>query len=119
VTADAGGAIPYTVQNGHVRFFAGTPGNYRLQAGDREIAYSLTLPEAGDATWIPPARAAKGLPRLNRGRGAVTDLWPWLALAGTLGLIVEWILYGRGRRQAWSYRRAVEARTRVLQKKAS
>ena len=27
-----------------------------------------------------------------------TDLWPWLALAGGLGLLAEWVLYGRFRR---------------------
>jgi hypothetical protein len=27
-----------------------------------------------------------------------TDLWPWLALAGGIGLLVEWVLYGRFRR---------------------
>jgi hypothetical protein len=27
-----------------------------------------------------------------------TDLWPWLAIAGGLGLLAEWVLYGRFRR---------------------
>lgn len=119
VQADQGGAIPYAVQNGHVRFFAGTPGNYRIQTGDREIVYSLTLPQVGDTAWTIPPRVAKGLPRFNRPSASVTDLWPWLALAGAAGLFTEWILYGRGRRQAWHYRRAPEARVRVLTKKAS
>lgn len=119
VASDSGRTIPYTVQNGHVRFFAGTPGNYRVQAGDLEIAYSLTLPEVGETTWDAPARVPRGLPRFTRAGAPVTDLWPWLALAGTLGLVLEWVLYGRGRRQAWIHRRAVQTRTRVLQKKAS
>jgi hypothetical protein len=119
VGADSGRPAPYTVQNGHVRFFAGTPGNYRLQAGDREIAYSLTLPDVGETLWSVPARVARGVPRGSRSDVSVIELWPWLALAGTLGLILEWILYGRGRREAWMHRRTVEMRTRVLQKKAS
>ena len=119
VGADSGRPTPYTVQNGHVRFFAGTPGNYRLQAGDREIAYSLTLPDVGETSWNVPARVPRGLPRVSHADVSVIDLWPWLALLGMLGLIVEWILYGRGRREAWIHRRAAQTRTRVLQRKAS
>jgi hypothetical protein len=119
VGADSGRSAPYTIQNGHIRFFAGAPGNYRLQAGDREIAYSLTLPDVGETIWKVPARVIKGLPRASRADVSIVELWPWLTLAGTLGLLLEWILYGRGRREAWMHRRTVEMRTRVLQKKAS
>jgi hypothetical protein len=27
----------------------------------------------------------------------VTDIWPWLALLGGAGLLIEWLLYGRFR----------------------
>ncbi len=119
VSSDTGRAVPYTVRNGLVRFFAGTPGSYRVQGGDHEYAYSLTLPEVGDAHWNVPARVAKGLPRAGPAAGVIYELWPWLALAGALGLLIEWLLYGRGRRGASVRRAAVETRSRVLQRKAS
>jgi hypothetical protein len=119
VAADSGQAIPYTLQNGNIRFFAGTPGNYRVQAGGREIAYALTLPEVGDGRWEPPAKASHGLPASAPADTHITELWPWLTLAGTLGLLIEWILYGRGRRGGSVQRRTVNTRAKVLQRKAS
>ncbi len=119
VAADNGRAIPYTVQNGNIRFFAGTPGSYRVQAGGREIAYSLTLPEVGETRWEPPARAVQGIPHTPGGDARITELWPWLALAGTLGLLVDWILFGRGRRAGAVRRPSVNTRAKVLQRKAS
>ena len=119
VTSDASTSVPYTVQNGRLRFFAGSPGNYRVQAGDREMAYSLTLPELGDVRWDIPARVRKGVPRTMQASASVMDLWPWLALLGAAGLLIEWIYFGRGRREASIARRRVQARAKVLQKKAS
>jgi hypothetical protein len=120
VTSDtAGSAVPYSLHRDLLRFFAGTPGNYRVQAGDREIAYSLTLPDVGDSTWTLPAKVRRGVPRSLGAEVSVVDLWPWLALAGAAGLLVEWILYGRGRREAWLRRRTTPVRTKVLQRKAS
>ena len=119
ITSDAAPSVPYTVQNGHARFFAGAPGNYRVQSGDREIAYSLTLPELGDVRWDIPARVRKGLPRNMPAGDAVHDLWPWLALLGAVGLWIDWIYFGRGRREAKIHRGKMQARVKVLQKKAS
>lgn len=119
VTADDGQAIPYSVAKDQVRFFGGTPGTYRLQAGDREMVYSLTLPEVGETSWTVPSRVARGIPRITRMGVNVTELWPWLALAGAFGLAVEWMLFGRGRRAARGLPRAIQQRSKVLQKKAS
>ncbi len=120
VTSDTdNGLVPYSLHDEHLRFFAGIPGNYRLQAGDREIAYSLTLPDIGDATWKIPPGVRKGVPRSLGIEVQVFDLWPWLAIAGAIGLLVEWILYGRGRRETWMRRRTAPVRTKVLQRKAS
>ncbi len=119
VSSDDGRAVPFTVENDHLRFFASAPGTYRAQAGDREIGYSLMLPDVGDSQWTIPAGVRRGLPRVSRVRASVADLWPWLALAGAAGLLLEWFLYGRGRREAWGARRKVQTRSRVLQRKAS
>jgi hypothetical protein len=89
--------LPYALDGGNLRFFAGTPGIVRVIAGDREMVFSLTLPELAGAKWAPPAGARRGVPRAAEAPPAFAELWPWLALAGALGLLVEWILFGRGR----------------------
>ncbi len=69
----------------------------RVKAGEREIVYSLTLPEVGDAQWTAPVGARKGIPARSLGGAIARDVWQWLAAAGALLLAVEWMLYGRGR----------------------
>ena len=65
--------------------------------GDREMVYSLTLPDVGDAAWSVPATVRTGIPRAVLGDAAPRDLWPWLAVLGGLGLLADWLLYGRSR----------------------
>jgi hypothetical protein len=60
--------------------------------------YSLSLPELWDARWTPPAEAKSGIPRFAAIVETSSDLWPWLALLGAAGLVLEWFLYGRFRR---------------------
>ncbi len=60
VTAEDGTALPFTVHDNAIDFFAGAPGAVRVAAGDREYMYSLTLPELSDAKWKPPANAHEG-----------------------------------------------------------
>jgi hypothetical protein len=60
--------------------------------------YSLTLPQLWDSKWEPPAQAVKGIPRVAAALDGSGDIWPWLAVMGGLGLLIEWILYGRFRR---------------------
>ena len=98
VTADDGSAVPFTMRERTLNFFSGTPGGVKVVAGDREYLYSLTLPELWESKWTPPADARLGVPRFREIVESSTDLWPWLALAGGLGLLAEWVLYGRFRR---------------------
>jgi len=98
VTAEDGSALPFTLRDKTVNFFAGAPGAVRVVAGDREYMYSLTLPELADSKWKPPASAIKGIPFYAPVLDRAADLWPWLALAGALCLLAEWLLYGRFRR---------------------
>jgi hypothetical protein len=81
-----------------LHFFSGAPGVVRVVAGDREYIYSMTLPQLGDTKWNPPADARRGIPRAQPLASAVQELWPWLALAGGAGLLAEWFLFGRFRR---------------------
>jgi len=96
VTGDRDRPLPFTVQGETLRFFSGAPGTVHVRDGDRETIYSLTLPDVGETAWKAPSTVARGLPRLVGNVASVTNLWPWLALLGGLGLLVEWILYGRG-----------------------
>ena len=98
VTADDGSALPFTVRDRTLNFFAGSPSGVKVVAGDREYLYSLTLPELWESKWTPPADAHLGVPRFTQILESSTDLWPWLALAGAFGLLTEWVLYGRFRR---------------------
>ena len=98
VTGENGAAVPFTLRDRTLNFFTGTPGSVRVVAGDREYQYSLTLPELWDSKWEPPADAHQGVPRFQQILESSSDLWPWLAIAGGLGLAAEWLLYGRFRR---------------------
>lgn len=89
--------LPFTVDNGTLRFFAGAPGPVRVEMGDREMVYSLTLPDVAEAVWQVPAGVRKGVPRAAPVDAAATDVWPWLAVLGGIGLLVDWLLFGRSR----------------------
>ena len=109
VLTESNDALPFTVQDGVLRFFAGTPGTVRVRMGDRESVYSLTLPDLAEAAWKPPASIARGVPKASLAGAATTDLWPWLAVAGALGLLLDWLLYGRTRALRLRAARAAEA----------
>lgn len=93
VTAN-GAELPYALEGNEVRFFAAAPGTVRVIAGDREIVYSLILPQMGETRWTPGRDVRRGVPPPAAG-AAYIELWPWLAAAGALILMVEWMLFGR------------------------
>ncbi|MEZ5400327.1 MAG: BatA and WFA domain-containing protein [Bryobacteraceae bacterium] len=101
VIAEDGTELPHTVADGAVRFFSARPGAVRVVAGDREQVHSLTLPAVPDDLWQPAAGIKRGVPRRGESGSPFTDIWYWLALAGGLGILYEWLRYApRGRRQA-------------------
>src|SRR6185295_16461310 len=87
--------LPFTTRGHTLRFFTGTPGTVRVLAADRETVYSLTLPELWDSKWEVPAGAKRGVPPLRAAVTGSRDLWQFLAILGGLGLLVEWLLFGR------------------------
>lgn len=89
--------LPYSIEGDTLRFFAGAPGTVRVQTGDRELVYSLTLPSLAETTWTIPRGISTGVPPKKFSESATTDIWPWLAIAGALGLLADWILFGRNR----------------------
>jgi hypothetical protein len=94
VQTEEGRSLPFTVDGKNLRFFTGAPGVVRVLTGDRELVYSLTLPQPGDTVW-KPANVKLGLPPRAPLGPSSRDLWHWLAIAGAIGLLVDWILYGR------------------------
>lgn len=113
VTTEDGTALPFTIRDRTLDFFAGAPGVVRVVAGDREYVHSLTLPQLWDTRWDPPADVPRGVPRFPVGGDRVSDLWPVLALLGALGLVAEWLLYGRTRRRRFALRSVVFRRRRT------
>lgn len=112
VTAEDGAALPFSVRDRTLDFFAGAPGPVKVTAGDREYLYSLTLPELADSRWHPPADARSGIPHFAPVLDSSTDIWPWLAVLGAAGLVAEWLLYGR-------FRRMQRGRPLVIRRKAA
>lgn len=98
LTGEGQEPIPFTIQGRQLRFFTLTPGIVRLKSPEGEAVYSLTLPEVGETRWEPPKTALRGIPRQFAGLAPATDIWPWLAVLGGMGLLAEWLLFGRARR---------------------
>jgi len=97
VQAEDGRELPFTVQEGQLRFYAGAPGRVQVTAGDRAYAYSLTLPEVAGTRWEPPDGIRKGARAASTGVASASDLWQALAVLGGLLLLIEWFLFGRAR----------------------
>lgn len=95
VRSEQGRELPFTLVADRLRFFAGQAGTVHVTMPERELVYALNLPEVGDARWTPPPGIKRGVPRPAGAAPLGRDLWPWLALAATLGLLADWILYGR------------------------
>ncbi len=89
--------LPFTIGGGRLQFFSGAPGAVSVLSGDRESVYSLTLPDVADAVWRPPAGVRRGVPKAAEMETSPPEIWPWLAALGGLGLLLDWLLYGRGR----------------------
>jgi hypothetical protein len=71
-----------------------------------------------DATWEVPPGARRGIPAFRETISLSRDLWQALAILGGIGLLVEWLLFGR----AEGRMRRLKARVAVLRpgvKKAS
>jgi hypothetical protein len=90
--------LPFTIEDRTVRFFAGTPQTVRIVSSGREQVHSLSLPEVAAATWEPPPSAIRGIPGAME-QAVSRDLWRFLAILGMVGLLVEWLLYGRSKRR--------------------
>ena len=118
---DAGGilrnqAIPFTVSGNGLQFFAGTPGTVRVSGAGSDLIYSTALPEVPAAQFELPPGTREGLPSRMAGAVFSQDIWHWLALLGGLGLVIEWLLYGRTRRRLASIARSRSAEPRTIRR---
>lgn len=96
VVSQSGTPLPYTRHGRTVRFFVASPGVVRVLTAEGESVHSLVLPELAENVWTPPRGVRRGLPPPRIGPN-YRELWPWLALAGALLLLLEWLKYGRRR----------------------
>jgi len=106
--------LPFTIEDNVLRFFSGAPGTVRVLTGDRELGYSLTLPDVAESLWHAPASVHKGIPRPTGNGVSTTDIWQWFAILGLLGLLTDWLLFGRSR--AYRLRAATSAITSMWRK---
>jgi hypothetical protein len=90
--------LPFTVEGRTVRFFAGSPQTVRVISSGREQVHSLSLPDVAFTNWEAPRSAFRGLPGAVE-RAVSRDLWRLLAVLGALGLLAEWLMYGRARKR--------------------
>ncbi len=97
VVAEDNRPLPFTIDDNALRFFSGAPGTVRVLTGSRELDYSLTLPDVAEALWRPPSSVHKGIPRTTGNSVSAADIWPWFAVLGALGLLLDWLLFGRSR----------------------
>lgn len=97
VTDDAGRALPFLSGSSRLQFFVDVPTIAHVVTEQRERIVSLVLPEIAVHEWAVPANAARGLPGVGAEGSAAMDLWRILACLGGLGLLLEWLLFGRQR----------------------
>jgi hypothetical protein len=93
VTDDNNRAVPFTVHRDSLQLYTSKPGVVRVVSPDRERVLSLTLPGVAEFEWKPPAAAGDPPSVSGESPGAI-DLWKWLAIAGALGLLSEWLFFG-------------------------
>lgn len=119
VQTGEGMALPFTVRDGELRVFVGSPAQVRIEAGGRTLVSSLALPEIGDRLWRPPPGLRRGVPA-QMAQAYARDLWQVLAILAAAGLVLEWIWFGRSRAHRRPAAVPVQAaRLRALLRKVS
>lgn len=102
VTEDQGESIPFTIQGRTLQLFTSRPGIVRVRSENRDRILSLTLPDIAEFVWTPPRNVRSGLPSTALLTPGAVDIWQFLAVLAGIGLLIEWMLFGR--RRAWRLR---------------
>jgi len=98
VVGRGGRPLPFTVEDGSLRFFAATTGSVQILGGNRAKVLSVNLPDVAGARWEPPPGTPRGLPGSPGPHRSAPSLWPLAAVLGALGLCFEWMRFGPRRR---------------------
>lgn len=104
VSDERGFAVPFTVRDQTLELFASRPSIVRVTSDEHERVLSLTLPDIAEREWKVSGNISTGVPSIHSFGPSSIDLWRWLALFGGLGLLIEWLLFGR--RPVFQMRRA-------------
>lgn len=115
VVTENGQKLPFTLDGTKLRFFSGTAGVIRVLTGERELVYSLTLPQPGAVVWNP-TNVRMGFPARMQGDQSGRDIWQWLAIAAAIALVADWVIFGRMRGRIFA---ALAPLTRAPWRKAS
>lgn len=97
IDSNDGAPLPFTVRGRTLRFFSGSSGTVRSYIADRELVHSLTLPDVAEAKWDAPKTIRTGLAGAGGPEASARDIWYWLAIAGAVLLLIEWLLFGRSK----------------------
>jgi hypothetical protein len=116
VASESNQPIPFTVSGNGLQFFAGTPGTVRVSGAGSDMIYSTALPEVPASELELPPGTREGLPSRMVGAVFSQDIWHWLALLGGLGLLVEWLLYGRSRKRLAAVLRPNRSEARTVRR---
>jgi len=108
-TDESGKSVPFTIHNRLLEFFTDKPSVVILESQGAVRTVSPILADVAENLWVPPVNTIIGLPKSISLPPAARDLWKWLALAGALGLLVEWFLFGQ-KRSGQSARRTGQIR---------
>jgi hypothetical protein len=88
-----GAALPFSINGDSLRFFSGRTGTVRVKTSAGEQVHSLVLPDVPDSVWEPPSSVRRGVPAAREAVVLSRDIWYWLAIAGGLGLLLEWLWF--------------------------
>ena len=97
-----GQSVPWVLADDAVRFYAGQRGQYLVTTPDRRAALHLNLPEIAPETWQPGDEILRGVPPAGASTAPPIVLWPWLAFAAGIILLLDWIWFGRGGRSRFA-----------------
>jgi len=106
VVAEGGATVPFTIDGNQLRLFAPLPGTLRVLSPGSERVFSLSLPQVASTNWDAPPQVVRGQPPRSLSAAIPRELWHWFALLGALGLLAEWLLFGKSSKIPHVLRRA-------------
>jgi hypothetical protein len=94
VTGESGKQLPFSQGEGGLQIFSSDTGRLNVRAAGVQKVYSVSLPGMWDTQWSPNAAVQRGAV-ISGGSPASAATWRFLAAAGVILLLVEWLVYRR------------------------